>query len=62
MDEYPGILQSPKAPLQMSLFASAGFDSYVADGPPVMAQKTMGFVIAPLARMMGYRSYYQRYD
>ncbi|MBO9155365.1 cupin domain-containing protein [Chitinophaga sp. GCM10012297] len=62
MDSQPGFERSSKAILQMPLFQANGFDSYLADGPPVFLQKTMGFVIAPLARLLGYRSYYRKYD
>ncbi|MBD0331900.1 MAG: cupin domain-containing protein [Chitinophagaceae bacterium] len=62
MDNNPGFMKSPKTILQMSLLQPAGFDSYIADGPPVFIQKAMGFVVAPLARLLGYRSYYEQYD
>lgn len=57
MDRNPGYMKSPKTLLQMSLLQPAGFDSYIADGPPVFVQKVMGFVVGPLARLLGYRSY-----
>jgi mannose-6-phosphate isomerase-like protein (cupin superfamily) len=62
MDNTPGFDKSPKAILQMALFANAGFDSYAADGPPVFVQKAMSFFLAPLARLSGYKSYYKEYD
>lgn len=62
MDSHPDYLKSPKTMLQMSLLQPAGFDSYIADGPPVLVQKAMGFVVGPLARLLGYRSYSERYD
>jgi mannose-6-phosphate isomerase-like protein (cupin superfamily) len=62
MDHTPGIATSPKMLLQMSLFWSEGFDSYVADGPPVPVQKAMGFLLTPFTRLIGYKSYYQQYD
>jgi mannose-6-phosphate isomerase-like protein (cupin superfamily) len=62
MDNTPGIAASPKAILQMSLFWSEGFDSYVADGPPIQVQKTIGFMLTPITRLMGYKSYYKEYD
>ncbi len=62
MDNTPGFEQSPKTLLQMSLFASEGFDSYSADGPPVFVQKTMSFLLTPLTRILGYKSFYEEYD
>jgi mannose-6-phosphate isomerase-like protein (cupin superfamily) len=62
MDNQPGFERSFKAILQMPLFQAEGFDSYVADGPPVLMQKAMGLVIAPMSRLLGYRSYYRAYD
>jgi hypothetical protein len=44
--------------LQISLFQRAGFDSYIADGPPEAMQKLTAFLVVPLARLMGYKSYY----
>ena len=62
MDKMPDYAKSPALLLHMSMFSSAGFDSYVADGPPVFAQKTMSFLLVPFSRLMGYRSYYEEYD
>ena len=62
MDSNPDYLKSPKTLLQMSLLQPAGFDSYIADGPPVAVQKAMGFMVAPLARLLGYKSYSAHYD
>ena len=62
MDNNPNFMNSPKTLFQMSLLQPAGFDSYIADGPPVFIQKAMGFVVSPLARLLGYRSYNEHYD
>ncbi len=62
MDDNPAIVKSPKMILQMSLLWSRGFDSYVGDGPPVAMQKVVGFLLTPMARMIGYKSYYKQYD
>jgi quercetin dioxygenase-like cupin family protein len=62
MDNRPEINMPPKVLLQMSLFWSEGFDSYAADGPPVSVQKAMGFLLTPVSRLMGYKSYYKEYD
>ncbi len=61
MDSHPDFARSPKTVLQMSLFQSAGFDSYIADGPPMAVQKALGFVVSPLARLLGFKSYYPEY-
>jgi len=56
-----GLGKSSGTILQMSLMSHAGFDSYMA-GPPMFIQKAMGFVLAPAARLVGYKSYYPQYD
>jgi hypothetical protein len=62
MDNDPDFVNSPAVILQMALFQDAGFDSYLAEGPPVFIQKTMGFIVTPIARLAGYKSYYKEYD
>ena len=62
MDSHPDFMHSPKTLLLMSLLQPAGFDSYLVDGPPVFIQQTMGYVVGPLARLLGYRSYHEDYD
>jgi quercetin dioxygenase-like cupin family protein len=62
MDNTPDFDKSGETMLQMVLFTGAGFDSYIGDGPPVAAQKVVGFLITPLARLLGYKSYYKEYD
>lgn len=49
----------PKALLQMSKF-SPKYDSWLA-GPPVILQKALFFVISPTARLIGYRTHYEKY-
>jgi mannose-6-phosphate isomerase-like protein (cupin superfamily) len=61
MDESPDNLKPPKVIFQMAMF-SQYLDSYIGDGPPVALQKTLFFLIRPLARLLGYRSYYQKYS
>ncbi len=61
MDNNPDFGRSPKTIFQMALFQNAGFDSYLADGPPIPVQKAMGFVVSPLARLLGFKSYYEQY-
>ena len=62
MDSHPDFATSPKTMVQMALFQKAGFDSYIAEGPPVAVEKLMGFVLMPAARLMGFKSYYKAYD
>ena len=62
MDNDPEFGKSPKTLLQMSLFSSEGFDSYLVEGPPVAAQKFMGFLLTPITRLFGYKSYYEQYS
>ncbi|WP_162946194.1 cupin domain-containing protein [Chitinophaga barathri] len=62
MDRQPGFERSSQAILQMPLFQTNGFDSYLADGPPVFMQKTMGWVVVPMSRLLGYSSYYREFD
>jgi quercetin dioxygenase-like cupin family protein len=58
-DESESNNQAPKALLQMSRF-SPKYDSWLAR-PPVFLQKALFFVIGPTARLLGYRTYYEKY-
>ncbi|MCZ6485959.1 MAG: hypothetical protein O6826_09700, partial [Acidobacteria bacterium] len=49
----------PRALLQMSRFSPA-YDSWLG-GPPVALQRALYWVLGPIARLLGYRSYYPRY-
>lgn len=49
----------PRALLQMSRFSPA-YDSWLG-GPPVMLQRAAYWVIGPIARLLGYRTYYAEY-
>ena len=59
-DESPANNRPPRALLQMSRF-SPRYDSWLG-GPPVFAQRATYWVLGPIARLMGYRSYYERYS
>jgi hypothetical protein len=48
--------------LQLALLSTEGFDSYLAEGPPVFVQKAVFFFTTPLARLLGFKSYYPQYD
>ena len=58
-DESESNSQPPTALLQMSRF-SPKYDSWLAR-PPVFLQKALYFVIGPTARLLGYRTYYEKY-
>jgi quercetin dioxygenase-like cupin family protein len=58
-DESESNSQPPKALLQMSRF-SPKYELWLA-GPPVPLQKFSYFLIGPTARLLGYRSYYEKY-
>ena len=62
LEESPEFAYSPGMLLQMALFNTSGFDSYIADGPPLAVQKITVFMLTPLARLLGYKSYYSKYD
>lgn len=62
VDKNPSLFTSPKAIFQLSLFQQAGFDSYLVEGPPVFVQKLTVFLVTPLARLMGYKSYYKEFE
>lgn len=62
VDNTLGFEKSSKVILQMAMFNQSGFDSYAADGPPVFVQKATSFLLTPLARLCGYKSYYNEYD
>lgn len=60
IDEDERNMKPPRMIFQMALF-NQYFDSYLAEGPPVSVQKVLNFLLRPLARLMGYRSYYEKY-
>ncbi len=62
LDNNPNFTKFPNILLQMSLLSTEGFDSYLVQGPPVMVQKITSFFLTPLARLLGYKSYYKEYD
>ena len=58
-DEAEANNRPPKALLQMSRF-SPKYDSWLA-APPVPLQKMLFFIIGPTARLLGYRTFYEKY-
>lgn len=59
MDESPRNAKLARLLLQMSLFSSR-YDTWIA-GPPLWVQRLVYAVLRPVARMMGHRSYYERF-
>lgn len=62
MDSDPSFGKSAATMFQMGLFSTEGFDSYLAEGPPVAVQKTMGFLLTPISRLLGYKSFYPEFE
>jgi mannose-6-phosphate isomerase-like protein (cupin superfamily) len=60
MDEYPNGPSVPAMLMQLSVYGSDA-DSWIADGPPILVQKAMRVVMAPTARLLGYKNYYAEY-
>ncbi len=60
MDEDEQNMQPPKVIFQMAMF-NQYFDSYLAEGPPVAVQKAVNFVLIPIARLLGFKSYYDKF-
>ncbi len=60
MDESENNMRPPKVILQMAMFGKR-FDSHRPEDPPLLVRKPVNFMIVPLARLLGYRSYYEQY-
>ncbi len=60
MDESEKNMRPPKVILQMAMFGNR-FDSHRPEDPPLLVRKPVNFMIVPLARLLGYRSYYEQY-
>ncbi len=60
MDESEENLKPPKVIFQMAMF-NQYFDSYLGKGPPVAIQRVQNFLIVPIARLLGYKSFYEKY-
>jgi hypothetical protein len=58
-----GMGGNPSALAMIMQFAVYGteMDAYMADGPPIIVQKAMRSLLAPTARLLGYKSYYEEY-
>ena len=60
MDESQENLKPPKVIFQMALL-NQYFDSYLGEGPPVAIQRVQNFLIVPIARLLGYKSFYEKF-
>lgn len=60
MDSFP---DGPNVPSMMMQFAVYGTeaDTYIAGGPSLGTQKAMRVILAPTARLLGYKNYYAEY-
>ncbi|MEX0648518.1 MAG: hypothetical protein WEA56_16275 [Balneolaceae bacterium] len=62
MDHNPEFGKLPATLFMLAPIQQAGgFDSYLAEGPPVFVQKSVHFLITPVARLMGYKSFYKEF-
>jgi quercetin dioxygenase-like cupin family protein len=61
MNESPDNAKMNRALFQLSL-STQYLDSQLMEGPPVFVQKTLFFLIRPLARLLGYKSYDEKYS
>jgi len=61
LDEDEQNMQLPKVIFQMAMF-NQYFDSYLAEGPPVLIQKGINFVLVPVLRLAGYKSFYDKFQ
>lgn len=59
MDESPAHTRPPAVILQMSIFAPR-YDAWLAR-PPLVVQRVQYAILRPVARLLGYRSYYARF-
>jgi uncharacterized RmlC-like cupin family protein len=57
MDQYPEGPSTPQMIMQLSVYGNEA-DSWIADGPSLQTQKVMRVVLAPTARLLGYKNYY----
>lgn len=58
MDHHSQFGKMPAMIFMLAPLHQAGFDSYLVKGPPVYVQQTIAFLATPVARLMGYNSYY----
>ncbi len=61
-DENEANAKPPKVLFQLAMFGNK-FDSYpTVDAPPKPVLKALKFLLAPTARLIGYKNYYEKYS
>ena len=60
MDQYPNGPSTRQILLQLSVYGNDA-DTWIADGPSLNMQKAIRVIMAPTARMLGYKTYYGEY-
>ena len=60
MDQYPNGPSTRQILLQLSVYGNDA-DTWIADGPSLNTQKAMRVILAPTARLLGYRNYYAEF-
>jgi uncharacterized RmlC-like cupin family protein len=60
MDQFPEGPSTLQMLLQLSVYETDA-DTWIADGPSLQTQKVMRVVMAPTARLLGYKNYYPEY-
>jgi len=60
MDQYPNGPSTRQILLQLSVYGNDA-DSWIADGPSLNTQKAVRVIMAPTARLLGYKNYYEEY-
>lgn len=60
MDQYPNGPSLRQMMFQLSVYGDEA-DSYIADGPSLGMQKAMRVLMAPTARLLGYKNYYEEF-
>ena len=60
MDQYPEGPSTRQMLFQLSVYENDA-DTWIADGPSLQTQKVMRVVMAPTARLLGYKNYYPEY-
>ena len=61
MDRYPQGPNTLQMLMQLSVYGTEA-DTYIADGPSLGVQKSMRVIMAPTARVLGYKNYYEEYS
>ena len=60
MDQYPDGPSVRQMLMQLSVYGNDA-DTWIADGPSLNMQKALRVIMAPTARLLGYKNYYEEY-